>query len=314
MKTSEAIKGREAEILSYYGLPPITGNRHYKGECPLCGKKSKFRLNNSGGNVGYICVCGNGSLLSLIGEVTGKDFSVYAKEIDDLIGNNERPAGGFQKQINSTPKHIVAVERFKLLHPVKGSPIQEYLAGRGIYDLPARGVRFDEKLNYGHPSMLALATDESFNACYAHRTLLNGDQKADHEKVKTWLALQDKEKLEFARSVAIRLSSSAETLGIAEGIETAISAKIIYGANTWSVLSTALMKKFKAPLGVRHLMIFADNDSNGAGLAAAFECGNKNILSNNSVELVTVRWPATVPDFNDMLLEGSEVYEWELKR
>ena len=60
------------------------------------------------------------------------------------------------------------------------------------------------------------------------------------------------------------------------------------------------------------MMVFADSDRNGAGHAAAFECANKNMLANNDVERVTVRWPER-GDFNDVLQEAHKVYEWRLQ-
>ncbi len=33
MKTADAAKGRWPEILEHFGLPPITGKNHFKGEC-----------------------------------------------------------------------------------------------------------------------------------------------------------------------------------------------------------------------------------------------------------------------------------------
>ncbi|MEG1654679.1 MAG: DNA primase, partial [Hafnia sp.] len=50
-----------------------------------------------------------------------------------------------------------------------------------------------------------------------------------------------------------------------------------------------------------------------AGHAAAFECGHRNILSNNDVEKVSIRWPES-GDFNDMLINGAQVFEWPLGR
>ncbi|MDC9591869.1 DNA primase, partial [Xenorhabdus sp. XENO-10] len=34
MKTTEAVVGRWPEIFAYYKLPPVTGKRHFKGNCP----------------------------------------------------------------------------------------------------------------------------------------------------------------------------------------------------------------------------------------------------------------------------------------
>lgn len=76
-------------------------------------------------------------------------------------------------------------------------------------------------------------------------------------------------------------------------------------------MNTAFMKKFQAPAGVKHLVIFADADTNAAGHAAAFECAFKNLNSAaNDLETITVRWPEPGADFNDVLLNGLQVYEW----
>jgi putative DNA primase/helicase len=147
-----------------------------------------------------------------------------------------------------------------------------------------------------------------------HQTILSGSKKADIEAGKKLHALQDKNHLDYCGSLAIRMYPLSSTLGIAEGIETALSAKQIYQCNVWSVVNTAFMKRFRAPKGVEHLIIFADNDRNGAGHAAAFECAHKNILAKNDVIKVSIRWPGDVCDFNDMLQDGSNVFEWVLNR
>lgn len=120
--------------------------------------------------------------------------------------------------------------------------------------------------------------------------------------------MQDDNYLNFASSVAILMFPVSSTLVIAEGIETALSAKQVYGCNTWATLNTGFMRKFRAQKGVQHLIIFAARDDNGAGLAAAFEYGNKNIPSNSAVETVSIRWPER-GDFNYMLLNGAKVYQ-----
>ena len=105
-------------------------------------------------------------------------------------------------------------------------------------------------------------------------------KKAAIERNKKMLSLQ-----EYTGSIAVKLFPAKSTLGIAEGIETALSAHQLYKLPVWSALNATLMKKFKAPSGVDTLVIFADNDKNGTGLNAAFECGNKNLLSNNDVPI-----------------------------
>jgi putative DNA primase/helicase len=74
-------------------------------------------------------------------------------------------------------------------------------------------------------------------------------------------------------------------------------------------MNTAIMKVFKAPEGVKTLVIFADNDRHGAGMAAAMACANKNILANNDVSTVFVRWNEDAGvDFCDMVSMKNKKY------
>lgn len=299
MSTLEALKGSEEIILSHYGLPPITGNKHVT--CPLCEKKKKFRLSRHNGSVSYICSCGNGSMINLIEQVTGQDFKTIAAQIDKIIGHS------FEGAKPERPKdipHETALKQFQGFAGIKGTPAQEYLNSRGIFSIPPKGVRYS-----GNTGMMSLVTDDRFMPCYWHETILKGSSKTN----RLLKSLQDKNHLEYCGSVAIRMYPLASTLGIAEGVESALSARQIYQCSVWSVVNTSFMRRFKAPKGVEHLIIFADNDKSGAGHAAAFECAHKNILAKNDVTKVSVRWPGDVCDFNDMLQSGSNVFEWILE-
>lgn len=314
MKTIEAVLGRWPEILEHYGLPPVTGKNHYKGECPVCSRKGKFRIDNKDGRGTWICTCGSGDGWKLLELTQEKDFKTLAREIDQLIGNTYQ-----QQQQSPLPVqeyHSRVITRFATLFPLRDTPVQQYLASRGIHELPATHIRFyqQEKTRDGiFQSMWAIATDDRGAGCYLHRTFLQDGKKASIDANKKMSKLQDDGYLNFAGSVAIRMFPVSTTLGVAEGIETALSCKQIYGCNTWSTLNSGFLRKFRAPKGVKHLIIFADSDMNGAGLAAAFECGHRNILSNNDVEMVSVRWPEH-GDFNDMLLNGSKVFQQQLYR
>jgi len=157
------------------------------------------------------------------------------------------------------------------------------------------------------------------NIVYTHKTYIEGGKKAD---VTTNKKMQTVNKYnlpcnscghEHAANVAVRMFPHGEMLGISEGIESALSAKILFSVPTWSVLNTSIMKAFKAPKGVKTLVIFADNDKNGAGLAAAFECAHKNLLSNNDVCKVSIRAPEVKgKDFNDMLQEPMGTIDFHL--
>lgn len=298
MNTVELAYSRLPEVLKMYGLPQPS-KKHIK-ECPICGKKDKFRLDNWKGQGNWVCVCGSGNLFTLIELVHGLDFKVAAKEIDEAFGNTFTS----KTKLKDVSALDSAMARVKSANPLKGSNIEAYLKARGIYELPNKG------LFCSNGNMYAIAVDQLGNPVYQHETFLDGDKKAKVEVQKKMLKLTSGD-YEPDYGV-VRLSDVSSTLGVAEGIETSLSCKQIYKCNTWSTLNSVLMKKFRAPRGVKHLMIFADNDKNGTGLAAAFECGSMNIKTNNDVEKVTIRWPGMVCDFNDMLNQGSNVFEWQL--
>ncbi|EJX4517565.1 toprim domain-containing protein, partial [Salmonella enterica] len=292
------------------------GKRHFKGKCPICGGVGKFRCDDKDGKGTWVCVCGSGDGMSLVLQATGKPFVQVCEEIDSLTGNSysrpetERPSS----KIMSDRQKVI--RKFSRLSELRKTSGEAYLQRRGILELPDEGIRFCDKQTCNgreYQALYSLATDDKGALCYLHRTLLDGDRKADVVAAKKLMALQESSYLEYAGSVAIRMFPPAATLGIAEGIETALSCRQIYRCNVWSVMNTSFMEKFIAPPGVNHLVIFADNDTHGAGLAAAFKCGKNNILSRNDVEKVSIRWP-DLPDFNDMLTEGCEARQHVLIR
>ncbi|MHB2560725.1 toprim domain-containing protein, partial [Klebsiella pneumoniae] len=178
--------------------------------------------------------------------------------------------------------------------------------------LPAEGIRFCDRQRHAgriYQALYALATDDKAELCYLHQTLLDGDRKADIDSAKRLKSLQEDSYLDHARSVAIRMFPVSTTIGIAEGIETALSCNQVYGVNTWAVINSGFMKKFRVPAGVKHLIIFADMDKHSAtGHAAAFECAHANLLAKNDLVKVSIRWPDN-GDFNDMLMNGDQVRE-----
>lgn len=329
VKTTEAIKGHEELVLSHFGLPPITGMRHFAGECPLCKKRKKFRLNRFNGSVNYICVCGAGSVIKLVCESQGLEFKDACKEIDRLIGNEFiKPTAppAQQNEITKIARKDQLMNRYQAIHTLRGSSVEGYLKSRGIYELPQMSVKysrseFDKAENRSFECMYAIATDEQMNIVYTHKTYLDGAKKADcqvnkkMETVNKYNLPCDSCGHEHAANVAVRMFEPSEILGISEGIESALSAKQLFGFPVWSVLNTSIMKEFKAPKGVRTLIIYADNDKNGAGLAAAFTCGHKNILSANDVSKVIIRAPdQTDCDFNDMLNKPMKTIDFTLNR
>lgn len=314
MRTADAARGRWAEIFEYYGLPPITGGKHYQGECPLCGEKGKFRIDDKDGDGTFICKCSNGNGFKLLELTQGKSFPVLADEIDKLLGNIRNQEYSRPVRSDITAKRERFIRHYSAMVPLKETTAAQYLQERGVFTLPADYSRFcDAQPVKGHSKIYqaiwSLATDTKGQPCYLHRTYLDGSRKADVNPVKKMDSLQDDNYLKHTKSVAIRLFPIDSTLGIAEGIETALSCKQVYGINTWASMNATFMEKFIAPHGVKTLVIFADYDKRSAtGHKAAFDCAHSNLNSNNDVEKVRVLW-CDCGDFNDLIRDGSEVRE-----
>lgn len=318
MKTTEAVIGRWPEVFKAFGLPPVTGLKHWTKECPVCNRKGKFRIDNKDGRGTWICSCGSGDGWKLLELTQQKAIGELFAEVDKIIGNVwQRDVGAPQRQKQTATvdqERDAVLRKFATMSGLRDTPAQDYLSGRGIFTLPSPdAARYcaNQPLHAGGAlqAIWSLATDSKHNLCYLHRTLLNGDNKADVDMAKKQRKLQDDNYLEYASSVAIRLFPVASTLGIAEGIETALSCKQLYSVNTWSVINANFMEKFLAPTGITHLIVFTDMDRHTAtGHSAAFACAHRNLLARNDVEKVTVRW-CDSGDFNDLIQNGDQVRE-----
>lgn len=131
MKTAEAAKGRWPEILEHFGLPPITGKNHYRGECPVCGARGKFRIDDRDGAGTWICVCGSGDGMKLVTLTQGKPFNEICTEIDRLIGNDyQRVKIPVTSSATSLRKRVLS--KFSKLEALRGTSGAAYLNSRGI--------------------------------------------------------------------------------------------------------------------------------------------------------------------------------------
>jgi putative DNA primase/helicase len=249
----------------------------------------------------------------LLEQVTGKDFKTLAAEIDKLLGRTYQV--GTRQPTQNMSNVQKARSKFLALPKLAGTQGQEYLNNRGLFTLPRGGIRlsqseFCKETNTNMPALYAIASDEFGEPVYIHRTFLDGTTKANIETQRKLFKLK-----EFEGPAAIKMFEAADVMGIGEGIETSLGAHILYKMPVWSTINTSIMRKFRAPTGVKTLYIFADNDKNGAGLAAGFECGHRNILTNNDVTEVVIRWPEDYgKDFNDVLVAGGKVIEWRLTK
>nr|WP_275076732.1 antitermination protein [Providencia rettgeri] len=143
MNTIEAAKGHWAKIFSLYDSPPVTGNKHYVGECPICGRKGKFRIDNKDDRGTWICTCGSGNGIQLLERVTGKSFKTLADELDCILGIERDKNATYPIKVDSAEsKRVQFVSAYSRMPSLNNTSAAQYLQNRGVFTLPTEQVRF----------------------------------------------------------------------------------------------------------------------------------------------------------------------------
>jgi len=153
--------------------------------------------------------------------------------------------------------------------PIGGSSAERYLSWRGLGPI-GDAMRYHPRVPLGagadlcfRPAILA-AVQEGPNLLALHRTFL----AADGSRLAPDLA-PPRRMLGRPGRGAVRCGRASTVLGIAEGIETALSAMILLGIPVWAALGNERLPHLTIPLEVRRLLILADDDLAGRRAAAA---------------------------------------------
>lgn len=290
--------GRWAGIYHQLGIDVGIGKHK---PCPHCGGKDRFRFSDLSGNGEYYCnQCSYGDGFDLVMKIFGCTFIESVQKVANILGVVE---DDFKVE---KPKKDPAYALNKLWSAsrmsVVGDPVDLYLKERGIEFLPANirtcysCYESDTKRNY--MAMVAKVMNKQGKGVSIHRTYLDGTGKAKIESPKKLMP-----PTESLKGCAIQLMYPAydeDGIGVAEGIETALSATLLFGTATWAVISTALMESFEPPQKYNKIIIYGDNDTNYSGQKAAYSLAKK---LNDKGFLAEVRIPPEVGDWNDVLLK-----------
>ena len=250
-----------------------------------------------------------GDSLELVRQINGGTVSDAMRWARDWLGMapSFRPAAS-SATIKTPPNLTTPDEAWRIKSalviwretiPMRGTIAEIYLRQRRI--APLEGVpdlRFHPSCPAGEgrrlPAMVAMMRDVQSNEPRAiHRTFLKPDGTGKDDAGKKMLGR--------AAGTVIKISSDAHVtlgLGLAEGIETAMSLMAYGWSPVWAAGSAGAIKTFPVLDGVETLSIFADSDDGGVGLESARSCATRWQASGRSVE---IHRPPNGSDWNQIV-------------
>lgn len=160
--------------------------------------------------------------------------------------------------------------------------VDEYLSRRGIYLRPPMiRCRLD------HRSMVAAVQAPDGKVIAIQQTWFTNDCERAAKRLTTG----------SLGAGAVRLGAAARMMGLAEGVETALSAMQLAGITVWASLGASRLHSVEVPSWVEEIDIFVDNDE--AGRTAAKRAANVHTSKGRKVCL---RYPPDeCGDWNDFL-------------
>lgn len=305
-KTASAARGKWRGIMMALGVPEKALSGDHTA-CPMCGGKDRFRFDDQDRRGTYICgQCGAGDGIKFAIEVTGLPFREACDRIDAIVGNVTPDAGRPKPELTEEKRRAFLREAWVNSKPVtEGDLAHKYLTTRGCAErVYPEGLRLHPSMRDGaggvRPAMLGVIVGPDGKAVSLHRTFLRPDGMAKAE-------MESPRKLmpgELPEGACVRLSewTGRGTIGIAEGIETAMSASLIFGVPVWAAISSGIMAKWIPPDGAEEVLIFGDNDQKFGGQAAAYALAHRLATRRDAVP-VQVHIPRLAgTDWNDALL------------
>ena len=300
-KIQDRCIGRWRTILPAVGIAKefLTGKH---GPCPICGGTDRWRFDDKGGRGTWFCThCGAGGGVDLVMRFAKIEFAGARKLIEQHLPDAAVEA----PKVRREPDNGRMMNLWRSAMPLSGNdPASWYLAGRGLLHTswPTQ-LRFhprvtyfhDDKTRTEHPAMLALYVGPDRLTSTIHTTYLDErGRKAEVPEVRKLAPGKT------PKGGAVRLAPSAETMGIAEGIETALSAMRLYDVPVWAALNAGKLVQWQPPQNVRHVLVFGDNDRSLAGQHAAWSLAYRLKTEGFNVE---VRLPDEIgTDWNDVLM------------
>ena len=243
----------------------------------MCGGTDRFRFDDKDGRGTWFCNnCRAGDGISLVMRFANLKFPAAARLIEQHIGAS--PVSNGRRERTDGQKAVEMKSLWARAQPITlADHAGQYLHARtGLETFPA-ALRYsaDERyFDHGAKPIWLPAMVARVDPC--DRAVAAGERASLH---RTYLSpYASKAEVSSPRKMmgsmppgaAVRLMRHGDTLGIAEGIETAISATALFGCPCWAALAAGLMELCEPPPTVTTVIIFGDNDASLTGQAAAY--------------------------------------------
>tara|TARA_R110000868_G_scaffold207746_2_gene456738 strand:- start:341 stop:1270 length:930 start_codon:yes stop_codon:yes gene_type:complete len=299
---AEIARGKWRLLLPALGVPKEAMTLKHSS-CPFCGGKDRYRWCDYQGSGSWICnQCGKGDGFDLVVRLTGVSFGTLSIKIRDMLGAGRGPHVELRNEADDFRAKIKSIWA-ETVHPKRFSPVGLYLTRRVPGLTSSNGLRehpalFNPTTASRGPAMIAMVYGVDGQPVNLHCTFLTNDgHKVAAEPAKRVMRgpLPD--------GCAVRLGPVGEvgqTMGIAEGIESALSASVLNdGMVVWSALNGQLLAKWAPPSMVQLVHIYADHDASFTGHAKAYALANRLVVQFKIKTMVHM--PNEPGDWNDAL-------------
>ena len=184
-----------------------------------------------------------------------------ALKANRLLDPNSGVAGGSASR-RSGDCNAAGLRLWGEARSIARTPAAAYLASRGL-EIQSAELRYHPRTAHGRapltqyrPALIAAVRDDS-GIVAVHRTFLDDQGRG--------LAAIASPRCGLGRfgQGAVRLGGAGPRLGLAEGIETALSATLLFEVPCWATLGSERFRRIALPAGTSELLLFLDHDAGG---------------------------------------------------
>jgi len=275
------------DILTRLGIQKESLTGKHK-PCPKCGGHDRFRFDDLEGKGTWICnKCGAGDGFGLLKLVHGWDFDKALEEVRRVSPDAEVKKS-YQPDNENILLKLKALS--KRCEDFKDSPVADYLVDRGISLQTLAAVKNisyvrdleyykDGKLKARMPAMVSRMQCGN-KPVSLHRTYIY--YKKNHQEWANKKMIMPP--VGTINGSAVQLFKPTDTLGLCEGIETAMACYQLFGVPTWACATAQGLEKFMPPKGLK-IVIFGDNDLSYTGHAAAYNLARRLVKDGYEVKV-----------------------------